>query len=77
MTRSEIALGELAELTGRLARLESRRDTLVARARLGGATWAQVGDVLGVSPQAAHKRYSDLRYDSKTGRAWREQQMSM
>lgn len=77
MKRSEVALGELAELMGQLARLESRRDTLVARARLGGATWAQIGDVLGVSAQAAHKRYRDLRYDAKIGRAWREEQLSL
>lgn len=77
MKRSEAALGELAELIDQLSHLAARRDVLVARARAGGASWAQIAEVLGVSTQAAHRRYSGLRYDAKTGRTWREQQMSL
>lgn len=35
-----------------------RLGLLVAEAREQGATWAQVGHALGVSAQAAHKRFS-------------------
>lgn len=36
---------------------------LVAKARAEGATWADIGEVLGVSTQAAHQKYRYLVSD--------------
>ena len=33
---------------------------VVDRLRWDGASWAEIGEVLGVSPQAAHKRYAHI-----------------
>jgi hypothetical protein len=45
-----------------LRRLASRLERVaVARAIEQGWTWAQVGQALGVSPQAAHKRFATRR----------------
>lgn len=35
-----------------------RRDRAVAGARTEGASWAQIGRALGVSPQAAHRKFA-------------------
>jgi hypothetical protein len=43
-----------------LARAESRTVGLVRRARQAGATWFQIGLALGVTPQAAHKRFREV-----------------
>jgi hypothetical protein len=37
-----------------------------------GATWAEIGEALGVSAQAAHKRYRWLRHSPMTGECWYE-----
>jgi hypothetical protein len=42
----------LAEAADRLARVE-----VMAARELDGATWAEVGDALGVRPQTAHERF--------------------
>ena len=47
-------LRSLQERRRELFALERR---LVMRARVGGASWKQVGAAIGVSGQAAHKRY--------------------
>lgn len=47
-------------------------ETFVARALHWDATWTGIATALGVTPQAAHKRYRHLRYDPDTGRAWHE-----
>lgn len=36
---------------------ESHIRTLVRDAREEGMTWAEIGEALGVSPQAAHRKY--------------------
>lgn len=46
--RAVVVLREVAE------RLEAAQ---VARARLRGWTWEEIGDALGVSKQAAHKKH--------------------
>jgi DNA-directed RNA polymerase specialized sigma24 family protein len=69
-------LAELADLTGQLGELRARRDTVVVEARTAGATWAQVADALGVSVQAVHKRYRDVRLDLH-GRAWKEPRLPL
>ena len=38
-------------------RADALVSALVAQAREDGMTWEQIGDLLGVSRQAAHKRY--------------------
>jgi FixJ family two-component response regulator len=50
-------LEKIKVLTVRMADLEAARERAVAAAMTAGATWAQIGEALGVSAQAAHKRY--------------------
>jgi hypothetical protein len=38
---------------------ESRLVRAVAAARVGGGSWTEIGDVLGVSKQAAHERFAN------------------
>lgn len=71
-TRKTAALGRLAEVQTQLDRLEAKRVALVARAVRWGATWAEIGAELGVSPQAAHRRFRHARYDPATGKGWTE-----
>ena len=59
-------------LTGRIAEVEAQREQAVAAAMAAGATWADIGEALGVSAQAAHKRYRWLRHSSVTGECWYE-----
>lgn len=53
------ALAATAQASGELERLAS---VLVRRSRQQGATWAQIAGVLGVSKQAAHKKYGGSRF---------------
>jgi hypothetical protein len=54
------ALRRLNENQIALERVERRTRPLVQRARKAGASWFDIGLALGVTPQAAHKRF---RYD--------------
>jgi transposase-like protein len=65
-------LERIAALSARLSAVERDRDVAIAEAVAGGATWAEIGRALGVSPQAAHKRYRWLRYSRTTGETWHE-----
>jgi hypothetical protein len=69
-------LAELADVTGQLGELRARQDALVAAARAAGATWADVAEALGVSVQAAHKRYRDITLD-RDGRAWKDRRLPL
>lgn len=73
----DVVLAELADTVAQLDDLAARQDLLIARARSGGASWAAVAVVLGVSVQAAHKRYRTLRHDPVTGRVWHEPPLPM
>jgi hypothetical protein len=53
--------------------LEHDRQLAIAEAVSDGATWAEIGEALGVSAQAAHKRYRWLRHSPITGETWQEQ----
>jgi FixJ family two-component response regulator len=75
--RRDNALGSLTELTAASRQLHQRTETAVARAVYWGATWRQIADALEVTPQAAHKRYRQLRYDPATGTAWHEPPLPM
>jgi hypothetical protein len=65
-------LEKLEILTARMVDLEADRERAVAAAMSGGATWAEIGEAMGVSAQAAHKRYRWLRHSSVTGECWYE-----
>lgn len=69
-------LKKIEVLTVRMADLESERERAVAEAMERGATWAEIGGALGVSTQAAHKRYRWLRHSGVTGECWYEQPLS-
>ncbi len=55
-----------------LTAVESQRDAAVAAAMEAGCSWTEIGGVLGVSAQAAHRRFRWLRYSPVTGEVWRE-----
>lgn len=55
----EVAVAAAA-LRASAAVLEQKRDGAVRAAVAAGATWTQIGQALGVSPQAAHKRFKGL-----------------
>jgi transposase-like protein len=59
-------------VTARIADLEADRERAVALAMAGGATWVEIGQALGVTAQAAHKRYRWLRHSRVTGETWHE-----
>lgn len=63
------ATGTAAE---RLQAAESDLETTVARALHWGASWAQIGDALGVTRQSAHRRFRHLHWDPTTQTAWTE-----
>jgi DNA-directed RNA polymerase specialized sigma24 family protein len=65
-------LEKIEALTARLAELEADRERAVATAMERGATWAEIGEALGVTAQAAHKRYRWLRHSPLTGECWYE-----
>jgi DNA-binding MarR family transcriptional regulator len=56
-----------AALRASAAALEQRRDRAVATAIAAGATWTQIGAALGVSSQAAHKRFRGLALAGRAG----------
>src|ERR1019366_8642258 len=51
------ALTEIARLASEIGETERRLQDLVWGARRAKATWRQIGDALGVSPQAVQQRY--------------------
>ena len=63
------ALRKLETVAERLAKIEAQRDAAVVAAMEAGCTWAEIGAALGVSAQAAHRRF---RYSRVTGEVWRE-----
>jgi FixJ family two-component response regulator len=65
-------LEKIETLTVRLADLEADRERAVAQAMAAGASWAQIATALGISTQAAHKRYRWLRHSPATGECWYE-----
>ena len=75
--RTDPALEQVDELTRQLAALVVERDLAVARAREGGASWAQVASALGCSIQAAHKRYRWVCHSEHPPQVWFERPLTM
>ena len=69
---SRPAIESIKMITALLAELEPRRDAAVATAMDAGCTWTEIGEALGVSAQAAHKRFRWLRHSPLTGEVWHE-----
>lgn len=65
-------LQRIQALTARAAALEADRQTAIATAVTEEDAWTQIGKALGVSPQAAHRRYRWLRHSPLTGETWHE-----
>jgi hypothetical protein len=53
-------LTELGKSVEAVAKAERRQLDDVRKARAAGCTWEQIGSVLGVTNQAAHKRFAHL-----------------
>ena len=69
---SRRSLQRIETLTARIAQAETDRQAAAAAALADGATWAQIAAALGVSAQAAHKRFRWLRASTDGAEAWHE-----
>lgn len=56
--RSDVWEERLVDAVGQVRSAEREVERVVLDARAAGATWAEVGAVLGVSRQSAHERFS-------------------
>ena len=72
MGRRVNPLARITALTARIETLGTQRDTCIAEAVAAGNTWAEIGRALGVTAQAAHKRYRWLRHSPATDETWHE-----
>jgi hypothetical protein len=70
-------LRDIVKITERLTVLGADRDRAVAKAVDAGCTWSEVGGALGVSAQAAHKRFRTVHHDPRSGVTWREPQLPL
>lgn len=65
-------LQAVTALTHDLNDLDQRRRAAIVAALTAGASWTQIAAALGVTPQAAHKRYRWLRHSTTTTETWHE-----
>ena len=69
-------LARVAALTGHIHEMDRQRQIAIHDAMTAGASWAQVAAALGVTTQAAHKRYRWLHHSPTTGETWHEPPLS-
>jgi len=77
MARKATLLRDIEKITERMVVLGADRDRAVVKAVDAGCTWSEVGGALGVSAQAAHKRFRSVRHDPTSGETWREPQLPL
>ena len=65
-------LRRIEQLAAQISQLTVEQNLAVSRARAAGASWAEIGEALGCSPQAAHKRYRWVRHSEQTREVWHE-----
>jgi hypothetical protein len=70
-------LQRIEKLTAQISQLTAEQDLAVSQARATGATWTEIANALGCSPQAAHKRYRWVRHSEQTGEVWHERPLPM
>lgn len=66
------ALNDTAAAAAQLRTIETNLEIAVARALHWGASWAQIGDTLGITRQSAHRRFRHLHWDPATRTVWTE-----
>ena len=77
LTMTTRALRRIETLTAQLNALSTERELAISRSLAAGATWAEIAQSLGTSPQAAHRRYRWLRHSEKTGTVWHERPLPL
>jgi len=65
-------LRRIEKVATHISQLTAEQDLAVSRARAAGATWTEIANALGCSPQAAHKRYRWVRHSERTHEVWHE-----
>jgi hypothetical protein len=65
-------LHQISALTVELRSKERARQIAIHHAIHTGSSWAEIASALGVTAQAAHKRYRWLRYSATTNEIWHE-----
>jgi hypothetical protein len=65
-------LDHLADITSQIRELEHEREITICAAIDAGTRWPDIAASLGVTTQAAHKRYRWLRRSTLTGETWHE-----
>jgi len=65
-------LRRIEKVATHIAQLTAEQNLAVSRARAAGASWAEIANALGCTPQAAHKRYRWVRHSERTHEVWHE-----
>jgi len=68
----DAALERIQQTASELRKAATARDEAVAIAMAQGCTWAEIGAALGVSAQAAHRRFRWHRLDPDQAEFWVE-----
>ena len=66
------ALAAAATAASELEAARAALDAAVARALHWEASWADIGEAVGIARQSAHRRFRHLRWDPATRTAWAE-----